>query len=238
MNNRLASLGLYGLCTLLTALAHADGVVIDRIYHPYVEAMTREIEWRVLYQDNQIDQQNHQQRHQLAYGQALNDRWFGEVYLVGDKFPGEGFDLEAIELELIHQLTEQGESWADWGILLEVEKGIGQHLWEAAGGILMEKELGPISVTGNFKLGYEWGDDIEDEIETLMAVQLRHRWRRGFEPAVEFHGGEDTLAVGTVAMGEIVTGIRRQVHWELGYFWGLDNASPDHSIRASIEYEY
>ena len=62
----LASLPLVGL---------ADDVAIDKVYHPYVQALEHEIEWRMISADGQ-------QLHRLGFGKAMSDRLFAEVYLI------------------------------------------------------------------------------------------------------------------------------------------------------------
>ena len=89
------------------------GIVVDKIYHPYVQPLEQELEWRTIHQDRQPSAANNIWHHQLAYGRSLNDRWFLEAYLIGEKSDEQSFDIEAYELEAKWQLTEQGEFWAD-----------------------------------------------------------------------------------------------------------------------------
>ena len=123
------------LCSLLSPICIADGNTVDKIYHPYVDALEQEIEWRAIYQDDQPqgnDQSNEKtdrQLHRLSYGRAFGERWFGEIYLTGENSDDTSFKLEAYELEAKWQLTEQGEYWADWGILFELEKDAHESIW-------------------------------------------------------------------------------------------------------------
>ncbi len=231
--------GLLFLYILLSpVLSRADGTVVDKIYHPYVVAFEKELEWRTIFQDQQAGVDDDFQKQQLAFGMALGDRWLGEIYLVGTKSENQGFDIEAFELEAKWQMTEQGEFWADWGLLFELEKSAGQNSWEFSTGILVEKEWGDWSGTANLKLSHEWGDIIKDETDTTIGLQARYRMSKQFEPALEFYGGEDTLAFGPALMGNVKIGIGRSLHWETGLLFGLDNSSPDTTLRALIEYEF
>ena len=45
-------------------------------------------------------------------------------------------------------------------------------------------------------------------------------------------------AVGPLLLGDIPMSGRRNIHWKAGYFVGLDGPTPDHSVRASIEFEF
>ena len=160
------------------------------------------------------------------------------MYLVGAGSARQSLAVEAVELEAIRQLTEQGEYWADLGLLLELEKEFGTDIWEAGAGLLVEKEMGTWSLATNLIIAQEWGDDIDDELESRLALQARYRYARHFEPALEFHSGEDTRALGPAMMGDIRLGIRRNLHWELGLLFGVDGDSPDHTVRAGVEYSF
>ncbi|MEH6617433.1 MAG: hypothetical protein V7699_06315 [Porticoccus sp.] len=216
----------------------ADGSVVDKIYHPYVDALEQEIEWRAIHQDDQPGAEDNLQLHRFGYGRAIGERWFGEIYLIGKKSDDAEFKIEAYELEAKWQITEQGEYSADWGLLFELEKEAHESIWEFSTGILVEKEWGQWSSTANLVLTQEWGSDIEDEIESSAGLQVRYRLSRWLEPALEFYSGEDTQAIGPVLMGNINTGIRQNLHWETGIIFGIDEDSPNTTLRALIEYEF
>jgi hypothetical protein len=44
-------------------------------------------------------------------------------------------------------VTEQGQYWADWGMLFELEKQHNRDNWELITGALFEKEFGRTSLT-------------------------------------------------------------------------------------------
>lgn len=237
MPNR--SIALYAIPLMwLSTISFADGFAVDKVYHPYVEAMEQEIEWRVVGQDKQLTDQAPKQLHRLGYGRSFGDRWFGELYLSGEKPSGDSLDINGYEAELRYQLTEQGEYWADWGLIAELEKAHHEDKWEAAAGVMVEKELGRFSATANLLVISEWGGAIENETESRLAMQGRYRYSRYFEPGIEFHRAQDTRALGPVFLGDIPLGQRRNIHWELGLYGGLDSSTPDHSFRAGVEYEF
>ena len=225
-------------CLLPTAICYADGPIVDKIYHPYVDALEQEIEFRTIFQDKQPDQPNDVFLYQLAYGRSFGDKWFGEIYLIAEKSDQQNLSIEAYEVEAKWQLTEQGEFWADWGLLFELEKEEGQDIWEFATAILTEKEWRRWSGTANLYFIQEWGGDIDDKVETSLGLQARYRYSRLIEPAIEFYSGEDTNALGPVLMGNIITGNRRALHWETGVIFGLDRESPNQTLRFLVEYEF
>ncbi len=223
---------------LLSTVTAADGIVIDKVYHPYVQATEQELEFRAVIQDSQKYFPDDNQLYRFAYGRSLNDRWFAEIYLTGDRNENVGFDLRAVELEMKWQLTEQGEYWADWGMLFEVSKTIDENIYEVAGGVIVEKELGNWSHTANFIVEQEWGTDIIDEIESALNVQSRYRYNTFFEPGIEFFKGQDTFAIGPVIMGDLRWGMRQKLHWETGAIFALDEKSPDLTLKVLFEYEF
>lgn len=218
--------------------ASADGMVIDKIYHPYVQPLEREFEWRAALQDYQPDRPDHLQMYRMAYGMSLGDKWFAEAYVVGARSDAASFDAVGYEFEVQRQLTEQGEYWADFGVVFELEHEDHPNAWEFSTGLLAEKEWGRWSGTANLFLMYEWGSRIQDEMETSLALQARYRYARGFEPAVEIYTGEDTRGIGPVALGQLPLGGKRQLHWEAGAIFGVDNKSPDTTLRFLVEYEF
>jgi hypothetical protein len=219
-------------------VSRADGIMIDKIYHPYVQPQEQELEGRAIFQDEQEGMADDVRLYRLAYGRALNDRWFLEAYIVGGSSAEQNFEVEAYELEAKWQLTEQGEFWADWGLLFELEKEAHEDIWEFSTALLVEKEWGRWSATANLFVIAEWGTDIENELETNLNLQARYRYSRLFEPAVEFYSGQDTVALGPVVMGQFSMGPGRRFHWEAGLLFGLDSASPDHTVRLLAEFEF
>jgi hypothetical protein len=218
--------------------AHADGLVVDKVYHPYVDALEREFEYRLLLPAKQDDFTVPAQLHRVSIGTALGSAVFTELNLIGEKERGGGFAIEAWELETKWQLTEQGEYAADFGLLFEYEMerhGRGQ---EAVLGLLTEKEWGLWSGAANLKLINEWGGTKGSEYETAFNVQLRRRGAPLFEPGVEFYAGQGTRAAGPVLQGTVITGVRRSLHWEAGIMFALDKASSPSTWRFLFEYEF
>jgi hypothetical protein len=218
--------------------ALADGLAIDKVYHPYVDALESEVEYRLLAPKNETSLNWPRQIHQLSLGRSFGQRWFGEIYLKGEKNRGESFNIEAVELEFKKQLTEQGEYSFDAGLLLEYENEYEDDVQEISAALLLEREIGQWSLAANLFGIYEWGDELSDEFETALAVQARFRSSREFEPGMEFYAGQDTLGIGPVIQGTVSTGVRKSLHWEAGVIIGLKDETPDHTVRLLLEYEF
>lgn len=208
----------------------ADGSAIDKIYHPYVQPMEREMEWRMVAAEGDYFQR-------LGIGQSVSDDLFVEGYLIGqDK--KDNFSLYGYEVEARLQLTEQGEYAIDWGLITELEKKHEEEQWEAATALLMEKQWGRWVGTANMWLKYEWGEHIKNEFETALGLQARYRYSPELEPAIELYSGENTRAIGPVAMGDVRFSPGKKLHWESGVLFGLDSKTPDATLRLLAEYEF
>ncbi|TXS96810.1 hypothetical protein FV139_04160 [Parahaliea maris] len=224
---------------LLNLPVMADGLAIDKVYHPYVDPLVWELEYRAIAaDDNPATGQGRSQVHRLSIGRAVAPNLALEAYLVGEDNRDGGFSVSDYEVEALWQLTEQGEYALDYGLLFELEKSRKDDAWESAVSLLLERELGRYSVTANLELGYEWGDDIRDEWETGLALQSRYRYRQELEPALELYMGEDTVGIGPAGLGTFRLGPGRSLHWEAAVILGVDNTTPDYTLRALLEYEF
>lgn len=224
------------LIFLIPPIVVADGVVVNKIYDPYVQPLETEIEWRFVGQVQ--DRIPDVQRHYLGFGRSLSDRWAVEIYAIAQKSIGENLSVDTYEFEAKWQLTEQGEFAVDWGLLFELEREIEENAWEASAQLLASRDFGKTSVIANFGVGYEWGQRIQNEIETTLRVQARYRLNEKFEPGIELHVGQDTTAIGPLLSGLVRVSRGRKFRWELGLFAGVSDSSPDHILKANLEFEY
>lgn len=217
------------------ALAMADNFIVDKVYHPYVMPFEREFEWRLTSRQN--DQGNILMQ-RVSFGHALSERTILEAYIVGARDDNANFGVNSYELELRWMLTEQGQYWADWGTLFELEKQHNTNDWEAKAGLLTEKEFGKYSLTTNVTLVYEWGETVEDEIEGQFKMKFRYRWMPEVQPAVELYMAENFIGIGPAFMGIRRFDHRRQLKWEAAFISGFNGDNKDHTLRFAMEYEF
>ena len=214
--------------------AHAQ---IDKVYHPYVQPGERELEFRTNYQHDNDQRFDNIVKSRFALGYSITNQVMLETYLIAEKDSFGSYSLEAYELEAKWQMTEQGEYAADWGLLLELEKQRNKDSWESSAALLVEKELGPWSITTNLFTTYEYGSDVKNEWEASFASQLRYRLRKSFEPGFELYAAENTLGVGPIFMGTERLGLKK-IKWETGLIFALDGDSAAHTLRFLLEYEF
>ena len=228
--------GALAVTFLLSHVAIADGIVIDRIYDPYVQPLETEIEWRTVIQSD--DELGDAQKHALGIGRGLSDQWAVEFYAIGIKTEGDSFSVSAYEIEAKWQITEQGEFGADWGMVFEFERENEAEIWEMSANLITSRDFGRWTGTANLGLIYEWGDGVISEFETALRAQARYRLKEAFEPAIELHMGQDTVALGPALTGLSRLSPGKKLRWEAGIFWGLNDQSPDQTVKLNVEFEF
>ena len=209
---------------------------LNSVYHPYVIPLEQEVEYRALFQDTE-SATDIQQFQLLGYGQSISENLFLEFYIISQNTEGQSPEISAYEVEALIQLTEQGEFWADWGLVFEIEKVDSLSIWETSSGIIIEKEWGRWSTTANLFVIYEFGDDYEDEFHTAGAFQLRYRYSRLIEPSLELYSSEYGASIGPGLGGQLRFGLQK-LNWEVGLQFALDSDAPDTYWRFQIEFEF
>ena len=234
-----------GIATLLlcagvlsSAHCHADGRVVDKVYHPYVQPLEREFEYRMAYQKQAEHPDNNNIAQKIGYGSSIAERVALEFYLMAERTSPEDYRLSGYELELRWMLSEQGEYSADWGLLFELERQNNVDNYEFTTGLLMEKEFGPTSLTLNALAVYEWGKTLEAELEAEFRAQYRYRWLPQVQPAVEFYAGENFRGAGPSLMGVHKFAAQEQLKWEFAVIFAINNSTVNNTLRFAIEYEF
>ncbi|MCB1588600.1 MAG: hypothetical protein KDI56_06835 [Xanthomonadales bacterium] len=221
---------------LLLGLSGIATAEIRGIYHPYVNQGERELEYQLLWRGDGETPSNLQQ---ISFGYGWTDRFATEIYLLTESVHRQNRRSRGFELEALWQLTEQGEYWADWGLLLEAEADRAGTEREVAVSLLLEKELAQRWVgTVNAQLEYEFGDDIDNEIETALRAQLRYLHSPALEPALDLYLDDQDYAIGPTLLGAHRLAPGRQLRWELGLPIGLNDRTPDVGVRLSLELEF
>ncbi len=233
---------IFQLGSIYFNVAISDGSFIDKVYHPYVQPNEREFEWRGIIekqsgQSKEARQKDNAQKYRFGYGQSINERWFAEIYLIGEKHREQEFKLEVVEIEALWQITEQGEYDQDWGMLFEVEHER-DDVSEISSALIIEQQWNNWVGTANLYLIYEWGSKIDNEFETAMALQGRYRYSKTLEPAIEFYSSDVSEGIGPVLLGNIKLSGRKKIYWETGVIFGLDNETADQTYKISIEFEF
>lgn len=219
-----------------TAFSLPSYAAIGKVYHPYVEALEKEIEFIGTRSFDAMD--DYQDSYTLGYGQSLTERFFLELSTHTEETSESDLDIVGYELEGIYQLTEQGAHAIDYGVLIELERESKANINEVGATLLMETELGQSSLTANLGLAYEFGTGIDNEYDRSARLQWRYRLRPAFEPAFEIYMDEYDKAAGPALMGLLRIAPQQKIRWELGLLFALEEETPDTLLRAVLEYEF
>jgi hypothetical protein len=217
---------------------YADGSTIDKVYDPYVQLLEKEFEYRVLHEQNAEAGEYEETRHKISYGQALSDRFAAEFYVIGVDGANDSFELQAYEVELKWQLTEQGEYKNDWGLLFELENERDKNIWEVSTTLIAVHEWSKWIATGNLSIIYEWGNDIDNEWESALSAQLRYRYSERLEPGIEIYQSQYTQGIGPVVNGLWRLEGGKKLNWGFGVIVGTKSDTPDVNWKFNLEYEF
>ncbi|MDP5144497.1 hypothetical protein [Rheinheimera baltica] len=226
------------LSLLTSATVLADGRVVDKVYHPYVQPLEREFEYRALYQRQTDHPNNNAMAQKLGYGFSIADNMAVSLYLLAERVMPDDYTVSSYEAELRWMLTEQGQYSWDWGLLFELEHHQQTDNNEFTTGLLVEKEFENTSVTVNTFLVYEWGASIKNELETELRLQYRYRYLPALQPSIEVYAGEGYKGAGPGFMGVHKFSPTRQLKWEAAVVFALDNDTIDRTVRFALKYEF
>jgi len=226
-----------GLAALLAiSLTGTGEAATNGVYHPYVNLAERELEYGIVWRDLKGERLTLQS---ASIGYAWTDNLATELYLLSEFPAHDAMRARDVELEVRWQLTEQGEYSSDWGLLFEAGVGRDADRHEVAAGVLWEKQFGMRWVAAaNAVLEYEFGADVDNELETAFRGQLRYMSRPAFEPALELYLDDQDYALGPGILGMARLGTGRKVRWELGLLFGIGHSTPSTSLRAALEFEF
>ena len=214
-----------------------------KVYSPYVEKGELEIEAR-----GHVDEDGaRKNKYEVGYG--FTDWWFSSVFAEYEQSPGSSLNHSATSWENIFQLTEPGKHWLDSGLYVEYESPVGGGPAKLETKLLLEKAMGRYVNTANLVVAREVGSGASGDVELEYAWRTKFRFKPEFEPGIELYGAAGTLAapkfdssqstqIGPVATGKFHLRGRSAIVYELGYLFGLNDASPGGSVKWLIEYEY
>ena len=217
--------------------AHAGGP--DTVYSPRVEQGEWELEykgryWYGLDRDNESHRET-QSKFALGYGPT--SYWWTELYAEYEHTPASGGGWSAFEWENRFQLTEPGQYWLDVGALVELERthpGAGK---EARVGLLTEKEIDATTLTVNWLVGREFGDEASSRWEQDYRAQWAWRWRPEVQPLLQWQGDEHSGYAGPGVAGKTRIATQR-VGYHLTWLRRISGDVPRNALRVQLEFEF
>jgi hypothetical protein len=227
-----------------SALAHADPD--DYVAMPTVEYGEREIELRVGSETGRDGPR--QSAASLAFGYGVTPWWATEIYGKWHRSGSTSFD--AFEWENRFQLTEPGEYFADFGLLVEIERPRDRaEGYELRIGPLMQKDFGPVQGNLNLLLERHYRSSEPEATELGYQWQLKYRWREAFEFGAQGFGDMGTWndwasahdqehIAGPAIFGKFNLGGRQAIRYDAAVLFRLTQAAARQTVRAQVEYEF
>ncbi|AYH46102.1 hypothetical protein [Azoarcus sp. DN11] len=234
------------VAALGTGFAHAGPA--DYIFMPHVEYGEHEIELKAGSTRDHGKEQNTGVI--VGYGQGVTPWWFTEVNVGFEREPGHALKYEAFEWENVFQLTEPGKYPIDVGVLTEIERPRNHaEGWELKLGLLTQKDFGKVQV--NFNVLTERHFDAAEKSVTELGYQWQVKYRLvpAFEYGLQGMGEvgkldkwdswhEQKHKVGPAIFGKLPLGGHQALKYDVGFLFGMTDATPDHTLRTKLEYEF
>ncbi len=186
----------------------------------------------------------------IGFGYGAKERWFTEVYLKYKRENNENIKHDAIEWENKFQLTEIGEYPADVGFLVELERPR-DHAegWEVKWGPLFETDFEKIQLNANALFKRSYRAETRSETQFLYQWQAKYRWLPQFEFGLQGFGemgkwnhwataDERSHRAGPAVFGKLPLGGRRAIKYNAAWLLSTSKATPDHTFRMQVEYEF
>ena len=236
---------LVAIVAIATHSPRADAAHV--VYSPLVVQGEKAVELRGHYDFDGDDALDGGQKYKAEFEWSPLARWRTELLAEFEQEPGGDLDTTEVAWENVFQLTEQGQYWADFGLLAEYAHSLEQGGHDALElGLLGQKDAGRHETRVNLTFEREFTSGADTEIE--YAWQYRYRLGEKFEPGVEMYGGlgewgsmgsfnDHEQQVGPAAFGKLRTATGA-FKYEVGLLFALNDATPDTTLRLLLEYEF
>ena len=194
------------------------------------------------------------QRYTIEYGFGPLPNWFVEVGHELTAPNGENITYDATEIESYLQLTPTGKYFGDLAMFAEYEHPLQQGDPKSfTFGPLAQTEFGEIAGIGalhtlNLLFTRTVGNNRTDATQLFTAWQSRLLLNPLFQPGLEYYGQiNEILNPGKAAdqqhrIGPAIVGVNNfapygKLKYEVGYLFGLTDATPRGTVRWRLEYE-
>lgn len=243
------------LCALAVVSLLAPSAVLagpaEYVFTPTVEEGEREIEIRAGSERLRDDTRESQQA--LTFGLGVSRWWFTEIAALWHKEPGEKHGFDAWEWENKFQLTETGKYFADFGLVVEIERPR-DHAegWEVRWGPLMQMDFAgnwQANVNVLLEKHFRAAQGVEQEAELGYQWQVKNRWRRelefgaqGFGELGEWdhwaRGSQQSHLAGPAVFGRVALGGHQAIKYNAALLLPLNQGAPRNRWRVQMEYEF
>lgn len=222
-----------------------------KVYSPYIEKGEVEIEYKGYRTFDSDSTKDNTQKNSVSLGYGVTDFWATEIGGAWKKSPGGSTLFDATEWENRFQLTERGEYFVDWGLLVEYEhvRDRRNDADEFAIGPIIAKDIGKTTNIVNVIFERQLGANRDGGVGVTYRFQSRWRLDPAFEPAIEAFGelgpvnnlnspNAQEHLLGPAIQGAIqVPALGGKIKYNVGYLFGLTSESPQGMLKTVLEYE-
>lgn len=235
---------------MLSALAVSQAYAgpADYVYDPIVEQGEKEIDFK--FGTDHLRDGTLEQGASIGFGYGATEHWFTEFYLKYARTGSESAKFDAFEWENRFQLTETGKYPVDLGFVTELE------ITHAPGdpnefrcGPLLRAEFGRLQINGNALFTKTFGENGGGKPQFGYQWQAKYRWKEAVEVGIQGFGDlgpwnqwdpreERSQRIGPALFGKLPLGNRQHLAYNAAWLFGMGDASPAHTFRLQLEYEY
>lgn len=199
--------------------------------------------------EGEEDEENQRQRYEFSVGYGITEFWRPELGLVLEQRKGRDLKADAVEIQNTFQVLST--DLVEAGLLLAYEGSLRDDLHALEWGPLAELSIGRLTSTANGLFERPFGDDRE-----TPTVGFAYAWQSmvdiagglgvGFEAFGEIEKiandppslSEQEHRLGPVALFELALGDWGEIGIELGFLFGLTDATPDNTFKFNLEFEW
>ena len=213
---------------------------------PYVEEGMLEVELKNRYDIDDRSSEDNFRQHILEVKYGVTNWWAFAVEGEWEKDPDDGYHYEATEIESIFQLTDVGEYWLDAGIktiyVFKHPSGTSDRMKVYA---LLAKQYTEFTHVANLGIEQDVGNNKNRNPKFDAKWMTQYHYTPMISPGFEYYGEYGEISdpsdydaqkhrLGPVIYGNLGNGFK----YNLGWLFGLSDATEDHAIKLNLEYEF
>lgn len=228
-------------------LANSALAGVGKVSSPAVSKGELEVEYTGVRYGDSRSSLNNKQAHAYEVEYGFSDRFMLGIEGKSERESGDD-DLQFVGygVEAQYELTSQGAWWLASAMKAKyLRTPRHSEADEAELQLLLARSYGASRLVLNLGLEHELGNNRERGVALESALQARHAFNEHFAPGIEWHathgtlndlGRNETHYVGPMVGGALFEMGGHEVAYNIGHFWGMNNASADHATRVQLGY--
>jgi hypothetical protein len=201
--------------------------------------------------EEEDEDEKQRQGYEFSVGYGVTDYWKPELALVLEQRKGRDLKADALEFENTFQVLPTDAYFVNAGLLATFEMSLRDDVQTFELGPLVQLPRGRLTNTANAVFERSFGDDRETptvgfEYAWQSVVDIAGGFGAGFEAFGEIEkitndapsAADQEHRIGPVALFEAELGDWGEIGIEVGFLFGLTNATPDNTFKFNLEYEW